>query len=190
MASRATKTRSPDSNSRNNCHDKRRAADHYGFAALFIELRSFAPFSTRAEPTRASDGGFQGAVAKLKIAFAKAGRCKKQMCFAECPTRHLQRENQRDRLDIPLRRENYPGPPCRWSTGNSAPSVVSRCLLPLWTAGNSGTATIRSQRKRAVAILVTGGHRRHPASGLNWGHRLQKRMAPLFKALIAQSVET
>jgi hypothetical protein len=76
VASRATKTRSPDSNSRNNCHDKRRAADHYGFAALFIELRSSAPFSTRSEPTRASDGGFQGAVAKLKIAFAEAGNAK------------------------------------------------------------------------------------------------------------------
>jgi hypothetical protein len=42
----------------------------------------------------------------------------------------------------------------------------------------------------SFGILVTGGHRRHPASGPNWGHRLQKRMAPLFKALIAQSVET
>jgi hypothetical protein len=68
--------------------------------------------------------------------------------------------------------------------------VVSRCLHRLGTAGTSGIAAIRSQRKRAVALLVTDGHRRHPASGLNWGHRLQKRMAPLFRALIAQSVET
>jgi hypothetical protein len=103
----------------------------------------------------------------------------KQICFAECPTLICNAKITATCLDIPLRRENYPGRR-RWSTGNSAPSVVSRCLLPLWTAGNSGTATIRSQRKRAVAILVTGGHRRHPASGLNWGHRLQKRMAPLF----------
>jgi hypothetical protein len=46
VASRATRTRSPDSNSRNNCYDKGRAAAHCGLAALFIELRSSAPSPT------------------------------------------------------------------------------------------------------------------------------------------------
>jgi hypothetical protein len=73
------------------------------------------------------------------------------------------------------------------ASGNSTPSLIH---YRSWFAKNSGMAAIPSQRSQADAILVRSGHRRHPASGLNWGRRLQKRVAPFFKVLIAQSAET
>src|SRR6476620_2617181 len=64
--------------------------------------------------------------------------------------------------------------------GNGTPSMVSSCYSPLRTLGKSGTAAIRPQINRAEAFLVTGGHRRHPASGLNWGPPFAKNERPLF----------
>jgi hypothetical protein len=105
--------------------------------------------------------------------------------------RHQQRKNQGDLIghSSPLRIISRGRGPHAGSTGNDTPSMVLCCSYHLSIAGNSGTASIWPQRKLADAILVKGGHRRHPASGLNWGHRLQKRMAPLFMGLIAQSAE-
>ena len=50
--------------------------------------------------------------------------------------------------------------------GSTAPLVVCKHHWQSLPLRNSGTAAIRSQRKRAEAFLVTSGHRRHPASGL------------------------
>jgi hypothetical protein len=73
------------------------------------------------------------------------------------------------------------------TSGNNTPSLIHyrSCF-----AKNLGMAAIPSQRSQADAILVGSGHRRHPASGLNWGRRLQKRVALFFKVLIAQGDET
>jgi len=108
VASRATKIRSPDSNSRNNFHDKRRAADHYGFAALFTELRSFAPFSTRAEPTRASDGGFQGA-GKVEDSFCQSRAMQKADVFCRMPYPHCNATINATCLGIPVAAKIIPG---------------------------------------------------------------------------------
>jgi hypothetical protein len=99
--------------------------------------------------------------------------------FLQNPYPSFATRNQRDLLGHSFTPRIITRPPYR-VTGNSAPSVVSRCLHRLCTAGKSGTATIQPQRKRAVALLVTGGHRRHPASGLNWGPSFAKTNGPSF----------
>jgi len=102
------------------------------------------------------------------------------MCFAESQPVICNAKSTRPAWTFLYPAKIITRPPYR-VTGNSAPSVVSRCLHRLCTVGKSGTATIRSQRKRAVALLVTGGHRRHPASGLNWGPSFAKTNGPSFQ---------
>jgi hypothetical protein len=41
----------------------------------------------------------------------------------------------------------------------------------------------------SFGILVTGGHRRHPASGLNWGRRFSQ-PAPFFRRVCLSRPET
>jgi len=66
------------------------------------------------------------------------------------------------------------------AAGNNTPSLVSCWHHHLCTAGNSGTAAIWPQRKRADACLVSGATERHPARWPSWGRRLQMTDGPFF----------
>ena len=60
------------------------------------------------------------------------------------------------------RRENYiTRSPCRWSTGNNAPSLVSCCQSSSLHCGEFFDTTIWPQGKRADAFLVSGATERH-----------------------------
>src|SRR4029077_6236962 len=72
------------------------------------------------------------------------------------------------------------------AAGNNTPSLVSCWHHHLCTAGNSGTAAIWPQRKRADAFLVSGATERHPARWPSWGRSHFTTGGPFFRgALIA-----
>ena len=114
---------------------------------------------------------------KVEHSYCQNRRCKEQLFCRMPPTRHSQRDNERDlRLGIPLAREKYR----KESTGNSTPSLVSRCRTSSLHCGEFGDSYNSVTKKTRRGYF---GNRRPPASPRQWpelGAIVCKNEWPLF----------